>query len=988
MQALLLTAGALVALAPGSLLAQSSAAPASAPSPTAGPTSGCASAWHTFQEEAGQQEAGGGWLVAWHAATGTPRAIYGGGLPLADWRENSLGEGRRHAHLQLQQRTELLGLHGSEFRERIGARMGRTWTFTFEQWFAGLPVIGGRADVRIHMRGRLVHLGSTAWPIAADFATTPAIGEEHATGIAWLGAGCEPNATPQPGTPRASRLVIWGDAEAAAPAPCVLAWQIPISAVDRNGNGPIGTAYVDARTGAFLRFVDDKHECGLAGCGSAGCRAATPAPPTPPAPPVPTTFTVMAWTHTAFSPVSAPTNTPLAGVEVVVPGIGTLVTDQNGQFTADLTAPTPVSIVLNGVHSSLVQGPGALSLATTLLPGVPATLQLGTAAATEQQLAHTTTYYWTHRINEWARSILGNTPELAIADQVFPAVNLAQTCNAFYIGNSINFYASGGGCNNTSGASVIAHEWGHGLDDRYGGISQTNGLSEGWGDICSMYLLDDPVIGHEFFSGGGGLRNGNNNQQYPNGSGPHAQGLSWMGFAWKFRQNLRTTLGPAAIAISNDVVVASIAANAGSQPDAVIAAFQADDDDGLLGNGTPHHSQLVAACQAHSLPYPPLTNGYLQHTQLASTYQQATPRRVDVDAVPFTGTFTQVRVHWNDGAPHQRDLIPEGTPNRWHGLLPGQPAPRTVFYHFEAQHSAASTHRLPPSGEYVYLTVAERRVWFEDFETGGIGWTHGATAGIDEWEVGAPAGRSGFGWSDPGAAFSGTQCAGNDLGQTTDGAYAAASDTWLRSPPIDCTGFVGMRMRIKRQISCAGPTDRVEVRCNGVLAWSSSFTLLHDTGWVNQEFVLAGADNHPGAVIEFRLLSSGPIQYGGWNLDDVELYTLAAPAPLPAQLALNPEQAAQGTPVTIQITTAGPRPFVLALGDTAGPTSVPGLPTVLVGGGILLLVGATDPAGQYSLSFAVPPSPLLGSYWYSQALTFDAGSNLITTNAFVNLFTQ
>jgi hypothetical protein len=93
-------------------------------------------------------------------------------------------------------------------------------------------------------------------------------------------------------------------------------------------------------------------------------------------------------------------------------------------------------------------------------------------------------------------------------------------------------------------------------------------------------------------------------------------------------------------------------------------------------------------------------------------------------------------------------------------------------------------------------------------------------------------------------------------------------------------------------------------------------------------------------------------------------------------------------PVTIQITTAGPRPFVLALGDTAGPISVPGLPTMQVGGGILLLAGATDAAGQYSTGFVVPPSPLLGSYWYSQALTLDAGNNLITTNPFVSLFTQ
>ncbi|MFY9345347.1 MAG: hypothetical protein WAT39_22845, partial [Planctomycetota bacterium] len=749
--------------------------------------------------------------------------------------------------------------------------------------------------------------------------------------------------------------------------------------------------YVDARTGAFLGFTSDKHECSLA-CGALHGATGPLAGATPGAPPpIPTTCTVMGWTHTGFSPVSTPTNIPLAGLEISVPGIGTLVTDQNGQFTANLTAPTPVTVVLNGVHNNPVMGQSPVNLLATLQPGVNTTLQLASAAASEFELAHTTTYYWTWRVNEWARSILGNTPELAVADGVSPTVNIGSTCNAYYTGNTINFYGSGGGCNNTAAASVVAHEWGHGLDDRYGGISQTNGLSEGWGDICSMYLLDDPVIGHDFFSGGGGIRNGNNNQQYPNGSGPHAQGQSWMGFAWKLRQILSTAFGPAqGIAMSNDIVLGSIAANAGNQPDAVVAAFQADDDDGQLGNGTPHYSQLVAACNLHSLPYPPLTNGYLQHTQLGNTWQQATPRRIDVDAIPFSGNFTQVRVHWFDGTWHQRNLVPSPTTaNRWHGLLPGQNAPNTTMYHIEAQHVAGSTHRLPVTGEWAFLTLAEHRVWFEDFESGGPGWTHGAISGNDDWQIGAPAGRSGFGWFDPGAAASGTQCAGTDLGQTTDGAYAAASECWLRSPPIDCTGFAGIRLRIKRWISCAGPTDRVEVRANGILVWTSSFSLLQDTGWSTQEFVMQAADNQPNVVVEFRLISAGPIQFGGWNLDNVEVYTLAAPAPLPVTLRVLPEQAVQGTPVTITLNALPSRPFLLALGDTAGPTSVPGIPTVQVGGPTLfVLAAATNGAGLYTLPLTVPSSPLTGTYWYWQALTLDAANALITSNPFVSLFTQ
>ncbi|MBL8754201.1 MAG: hypothetical protein JNK15_12945 [Planctomycetes bacterium] len=944
---------------------------------------GPAAAWEQFQREVGP-----GWIVQWHPATGTPRAIYGQGLPLPAWDGTTLEAARQHAATQRDRYAQLLGLGQSEFRERIGARMGRTWSFTYDQWFAGLPVLGGRVDVRLHLTGKLVHLGSTAWPIARDFATTPKVAADAAEATAWLAMGTVPDGTPQPGERAATRLVIHAHAADDAIWAPTLAWQVPIRAVDAAGQGPLGSAFVDATTGAFLRFANERHECGLAGCAASASATA------PVRPPVPTTVTVRAFLHSAYSPVSAPTNEPLAGVEIGVAGHGTFVTDANGQFTIDLQAATPITAVLNGVHSNLVLGANAPTAAATLQPGVAQTLTFGSAASGEQELAHTTAYHWTWRVNEWARGILGNSPELAAADTVLPTVNIAASCNAYYFGNSINFYASGGGCNNTASASVIAHEWGHGLDDRYGGISQTNGLSEGWGDICSIYLLDDPLIGHDFWSGGGGIRNGNNNQQYPGGSGPHAQGQSWMGFAWKFRQNLRAALGtPQAIAISNDVVLASIAANASNQADAVVAAFQADDNDGMLGNGTPHYAELAAACQAHSLPFPAMVDGYITHTQLGPTRDQLVPRRVEVDAIPFQGQFTQVRVHWLDnGTPRQRNLIPSGTPNRWYGLLPGQPAPNTLFYHVEATHQSGAVFRLPAAAgtEYGAVTSAERRLWADDFESGGAGWTHGATTGTDDWEIGTPAGRTGWGWVDPSSAASGTKCAGNDLGQNGDGAYPASCDTWLRTPPIDCTGFTNIRVRWKRWASCAGPTDRIEVRHGGV-PWSSSTTqTVADTGWSTRELLLPYAANQPAVQIEFRLVANGLFPYGGWAIDDVEVYTLDAPVALPATVRFAPEQASLGTQVALQVTNALPLalPFVLALGDGPGPTTVPGIPTMQVGGAIALSFGTTDASGQFTTTFAAPPAPLTGALWYAQVLTLDANLQLATSNPSMVLFTQ
>jgi hypothetical protein len=567
-------------------------------------------AWHALLEQAP-----GEWLVDWCKATSTPRSILGVGIPLADWRGNSLEEARRQANLLLQQHPDLLGLGASDFRESIGARMGRTWSFMFDQYFHGLPVIGGRADVRVHMVGRVPMFGSTAWQIPANFNTTPTFDHDTATAIAWQKLGAIPNGVPQPGPVAPPRLVIWGDVTAAAPATCSLAWEVAISNVDANGSGPIGRYYVDARTGGVLHWTNDKHECGIPGCTIARHRAlaeaaASPAM-SPAVPPVLTTVTVMAWTRTGIDAFDPLVNVPLPGLQLSVPGIGVVTADNNGQFVINIAAAVTITVgQLDGRHHGVIAGGSAPSGSFIVNPGVPTTIQLLTSGATVAQGAHTTASYWVDKVNEFSRSILGNTAQLNAANAIVPTVNIAQTCNAYYSGNTINFYQAGGGCSNTANATVIAHEWGHGLDDQYGGISNNpgQGLSEGWGDIIGMYLVDSHLLGSGFNTAGVPLRDGNNTTQYGTQSEVHAAGESWMGFAWKLRDHLATTLAsrPAAIALTNDIVIGSIVANATDQPGAVMEVFIADDNDGNLANGTPHSPDLIWACNQHSLPYPGL----------------------------------------------------------------------------------------------------------------------------------------------------------------------------------------------------------------------------------------------------------------------------------------------------------------------------------------------------------------------------------------------
>ena len=93
-------------------------------------------------------------------------------------------------------------------------------------------------------------------------------------------------------------------------------------------------------------------------------------------------------------------------------------------------------------------------------------------------------------------------------------VNIAATCNAFYdpTTTSVNFFNAGGGCSNTGEiADVVYHEFGHRIADvRYSSTTGSNiidaSLGEGFADLVSAFMRDDPRIGIDFTGKGTLLR--------------------------------------------------------------------------------------------------------------------------------------------------------------------------------------------------------------------------------------------------------------------------------------------------------------------------------------------------------------------------------------------------------------------------------------------------------------------------------------------------
>lgn len=195
--------------------------------------------------------------------------------------------------------------------------------------------------------------------------------------------------------------------------------------------------------------------------------------------------------------------------------------------------------------------------------------------------------------------------------------NIGQDCNAFYTRGmpTENFFRSSARCPNTAFDSVAMHETGHFWHDFTVGI-RSRGLSEGWGDILSMAMLNDPIIGRRFLKqprpGPDGkpvdyIRSGESKYQYNEHDGHHAQGQAWGGFYWKLRQALIAKLGEEeAVELVNSLVLPVMFAGSSSIPEAMaqVLANAATTDGRVL-----HEAEIRAAARAHGIELPGAPRG-------------------------------------------------------------------------------------------------------------------------------------------------------------------------------------------------------------------------------------------------------------------------------------------------------------------------------------------------------------------------------------------
>ncbi|MBK7078058.1 MAG: lamin tail domain-containing protein [Myxococcales bacterium] len=595
---------------------------------------------------------------------------------------------------------------------------------------------------------------------------------------------------------------------------------------------------------------------------------------------------VTGWTWEGGAPLGRgrAVERPLPSMSVTANGAVAL-TDAAGRYQLEAAAGAPLVASLSGpaVVVRNLSGP-------TLIADQPAAPQVDFTlgrATVEAELAQTTAFREATRA--WQFLIDNGVPPTALGAPLTTNVNLADTCNAYFspASRSINFFRAGGGCRNSAEATIVAHEYGHFVDHAFGGITNS-GLSEGWGDALACLMYRAPTVGGDLFDTGRALRTCDNTYRYPAGGSDeaHALGQAWAGFAWQVRAGLVAALGEASgDAAARALILPSLRTNAPRIPEAVREVFLRDDDDGDLGNGTPHYDLLHAAAERHGLgfvverdPAPP--DQVVDLIGLARS-----PTAIDLAWTAPGGTAARYELRWST-RPLTEATFATGA------LLPA-PTPGA------AGHPESLTATVPPAGLiHVALRVIDVRgktsplsnLAFIALPAPTVAWGAGAEDGLTGWRKDglwhvsrrhAAEGAAAYGYGDE---ATGTY----DTGAPHRGA--------LESPVIDLAALAAPKLAFDELVDVETAPDRDRLRVSVIDVGDPARVVMLDkvTGSTGGAFATRLLDLAPLAGRKVRLrfevdtVDANANRGEGWFVDRVRIFgDGAAPPPPVAGLVIN-----------------------------------------------------------------------------------------------------
>ncbi|MFQ6102783.1 MAG: hypothetical protein ACE5OP_00655 [Candidatus Glassbacteria bacterium] len=719
------------------------------------------------------QRYGGSWQYQINMKTGSFHHIFGSGIQLAARiiDEETLEESARSF---ISDNQGLFKVESENLKKFHVGRSPGKWSIIFTQTHQGVAVWGSKVYLVFTDSGRLFAFGSDVFG-DIDVSTVPSLTEEEALSIAKESIGYVEGR---------DRLRFSGSFVLPVGQGYRLSYRFDLHVEEPYG---LWATYIDAHTGEILwrenhirAFVDFIGHVQADVEWDGYCDGTTQ-------------------------------DYPLKSMYINISGVGTTTTDENGDFTLSYggSDPKSISAEFRGPWCNVERygGPDA-SHSGTITPGTLYTIDWdnGNSLYSERDC-----FAYVNKQHDWLKDI---DPSYTGMDYELPTY-VERTdgyCpgNAWWDGYSINMcYQASGYANTGRMGDVVYHEYGHGITDFLYGYNDPPGdLHEGNSDIVANLLTREHIIGLGFYLNNctSGIRDSENTLIYPDdlwGEGHH-DGQIIAGFIWDSWQELLAAYPQdyADSVIFHDWHFGRDLGLPQTQPDQVYWTFVADDDDGNLDNGTPHHDQLCVGATNHGFDCPEILVGVLiSHTPLTTTTEENTPFEVLMTMVSTEGNIlidnSKVYYRTDSGSWNELSISATGEPDEYFATIPGQPQPTQIDYYIYGEDDVGNfrTHPEGAPAEYHSFYVA----WlYEPFETGLDNFTIGApdddaTTGI--WERVDPVGTYYGGQVQPEDDFTpdpGTDCYitgqhyGGDVGQND----VDNGKTTLFSDVYDLTGAV------------------------------------------------------------------------------------------------------------------------------------------------------------------------------------------------------
>ncbi|KAA3598413.1 MAG: T9SS C-terminal target domain-containing protein [Calditrichaeota bacterium] len=655
----------------------------------------------------------GNWTVQWNEATETPHRAFGESIQIEGFPSINQRNVQEASMTFLKNNASLLKINFDELKFVRANEVNNRWYVSYVQEKDGVKVLFSEVELRIFSNGKVMAFGSD-FHSKINVLLSPEISFESAKQTALQDLNFIS------GTDKVSGgnlfvLPVKNGSEINYH----LVHEVEVKIATPVGNFRV---YVDAHTNKII-WRHNKVRHNVSGSVSADVQLTLPSDPF--------------------------TNTNLFDQFVNIGGNQTT-TDSLGAFSDSISAQVNLSANLIGPFVNVNREDANDALIDTLV-NVGDTIDLHWDSSNSHD-AERDAFYHTNFVHKFVTDL---DTSFTNANYSMPCnVNINDQCNAFWDGNSINFFLAGGGCPNTAQMpSVVYHEYGHGVNDKLyeqagvpGGV--INGaVHEGLADVLSVAIEDDSHIGNGFFGVGSFLRDLDNNKVYPTDitGEVHDDGEIIGAAFWDLRQatSLQTMseLSHFAKWGTPDDLNTGIAFS-----EWYLEVLIADDDDGDLSNGTPNFTEINNSFNAHGIGSSLYISATFAHTPFLDT-QNTT--------MPYTLSFNlggsgfnepdSVRVHYSidNFQTTQSVSATNSISNIYQADIPPQSAGSIVKYYFSFFDPLSnSTSTVPinaPQENYAFL-VGFQSIDLEPFE-GTVNWQVGdpsdnATQGI--WEVGDP----------------------------------------------------------------------------------------------------------------------------------------------------------------------------------------------------------------------------------------------------------